>query len=126
MSIRAFDLALAARRNPELAVTLTDLGPFLDMCRHAQERQAFAPKSLTWSASREPLGLTILHEGEPIWTVLRAEKPTQWVVASEGGSLRLSKADALVELAKVLAATATMMDGVRFEWRRDATIGGSF
>jgi hypothetical protein len=89
------------------------------------QRQAFAPKTLTWSASREPVALSVLLRGEAIWTVM-GEPPSRWLVSSAGTAVRLSKADAVSHLAKSLASAATMIDGVRFAWRRDDTIGGSF
>ncbi len=126
MSIRAFDTALAARRAPDLATPLSELGAFLDLCRHAVHRQAFAAKSLTWSASREPLALSILHRGETIWTVMQGEESGRWLVSNSGAATRMTKADALQHLAQTLAAGATMIDGVRFAWRKDDTIGGAF
>jgi hypothetical protein len=125
MSIRSFDLALAGRRDADLATALGDLAPFLDLCRHAVQRQAFAAKSLTWSASREPIALSVVLRGETIWTVM-GEPASRWLVSSEGSARRVSKAEAVTHLAKTLAAAASMIDGVRFAWRRDDTIGGSF
>lgn len=127
MSIRAFDLALASRRDPDLSVALADLAPFLDLCRHAVARQAFAPKALTWSASRDPLALSVVLRGETLWTVLGGEPSARWLVSGVGSpASRMTKADAVAHLAKTLAAAAAMVDGVRFAWRKDDTIGGSF
>lgn len=126
MSIRVFDAALTARRASDLAAPLAEIGAFLDVCRHAVQRQAFAPKSLTWSASREPLALSVLHKGETIWTVMQGEETGRWLVSNTGSATRMTKADALQHLAQTLAAGAAMIDGVRFEWRKDDTIGGAF
>ncbi len=126
MSIRTFDFALAARRNPDLASVLTELGPFLDLCRHAIQRQAFVAESLAWSASREPVGLSILLKGEPIWSVMTVEMPSPWLVSMDGSATRMTKTEAMHHLGRVLAAAASMNDGVRFEWRNDGTIGGGF
>jgi hypothetical protein len=126
MSIRAFDTALASRRDPDLAATLTELRPFLDMCQHASARHAFAPKALTWSASKEPLALSVLHRGETVWTVMHAGAAARWDVSVNGVSTRMTKSDALQHLAQALASEATMLEGVRFSWRKDDTIGGAF
>jgi hypothetical protein len=126
MSSRTFDFALAARRNAALASVLAELGPFLDLCRHAIERQAFETDALSWSASREPIGLSILHNGEPIWSAISVEQPAPWLVSLNGEATRMTKTEAMSHLARALAAAATMNDGVRFEWRSDGTIGGSF
>lgn len=126
MSIRTFDFALAARRNPELASVLADLSPFLDLCRHAVARGAFASDVLAWSASREPIGLSVLVKGEPIWSVMMVETPSPWLVSLNGSASRMTKTEAMHSLGRVLAAEATMCDNVRFEWRKDGTIGGAF
>jgi hypothetical protein len=126
MSIRTFDFALAARRQTGLAAALADLSPFLELCRHAVGRQAFLPDELAWSASREPLALSILLRGEPIWTVMTVEQPAPWLVSAAEETTRMTKTEALTHLARVLAASASMSDGVRFEWRSDETIGGAF
>ena len=126
MSIRSFDNALSARREADLAGALSELGAFLDLCRHAVARQAFPAKTLTWSASREPLGLSILLKGEPIWSALGGEAAGRWLVSTDGTAQRMTKSDALQHLARALASVATMSDGVRFAWRKDDTIGGSF
>ena len=126
MSIRVFDTALAARRAADLTTPLAEIGAFLDLCRHAVVRQAFAPKSLTWSASREPLALSVLHKGETIWTVMQGDETGRWLVSNFGAAARMTKADALQHLAQTLAARASMIDGVRFAWRKDDTIGGAF
>lgn len=126
MSIRAFDMALAARRAADLAAPLSEIGAFLDLCRHAVQRQAFASKSLTWSASREPLALSVLHQGETIWTVMQGDEAGRWLVSISGAATRMTKADALQHLAQTLASGASMIDGVRFGWRKDDTIGGAF
>ena len=126
MSIRSFDLALAARRDADLAAALSELGAFLDLCRHAVERRAFAPRALTWSASKEPIALSILLRGEPIWSVMSGEPASRWLVSAHGAASRMTKSDAVQHLAQTLAANATMVDGVRLTWRTDDTIGGSF
>ncbi len=126
MSTRSFDLALAARRNAGLAHVLTELGPFLDICRHAVERQAFPADALAWSASREPVALSVLLKGEAVWSVMIVETPAPWLVSMEGQAMRMTKSEAMQNLSRVLAAAATMCDGVRFEWRKDGTIGGKF
>ena len=125
MSIRLFDTALAARRSADLTMPLSELGAFLDLCRHAVQRQAFPPKSLTWSASREPLAMSVLHKGAPIWTVMQGDESGRWLVSNSGTTTRMMKADALQHLAQALASAATMIDGVRFAWRKDDTIGGA-
>jgi hypothetical protein len=38
----------------------------------------------------------------------------------------MTKSDALQHLAQALASEATMLEGVRFSWRKDDTIGGAF
>ena len=126
MSIRAFDTALAARLSADLATPLSELGAFLDICRHAVQRQAFAPKSLAWSASREPLALSVLHKSETIWSVMQGDKAGRWLVSNTGVATRMTKAEALQHLSQTLASAASMMDGVRFTWRKDDTIGGAF
>jgi hypothetical protein len=126
MSIRAFDTALAARQAADLATPLSDLGAFLDICRHALQRQAFPPRSLTWSASRAPLALSVLHKSETIWSVMEGDKPGRWLVSNNGIATRMTKTDALQHLSQTLAGAACMMDGVRFTWRKDDTIGGAF
>lgn len=126
MSIRTFDFALAARRHTGLASALAELGPFLDLCRHAVNRHSFPPDELAWSASREPMALSILLRGEPIWSVMTVEQPAPWLVSADGDATRMTKTEALTHLARVLAAAASMSDGVRFEWRSDETIGGAF
>ena len=126
MSIRSFDLALAARLDSDLATALSELGAFLDLCRHAAARQAFPARVLTWSASKEPIALSILLRGEPIWSVMSGEPASRWLVSADGAAARMTKSDAVQHLAKTLAAAATMVDGVRFAWRKDDTIGGSF
>ncbi len=125
MSIRAFDLALASRRDSDLASVLNDLAPFLDLCRHAVVRQAFPSKSLTWSASREPIALSVLVRGETLWSVI-GEPASRWIVSADGTSRRFTKAEAVTNLSQTLAAAATLIDGVRFAWRKDDTIGGTF
>jgi hypothetical protein len=126
MSIRTFDFALTARRQNALAAALAELGPFLELGRHAVRRQAFAPDELAWSASREPLALSVLLRGEPLWSVMTVELPAPWLVSANGETTRMTKTEALTHLARTLAAAATMCDGVRFEWRSDETIGGAF
>lgn len=126
MSIRSFDLALAARRDPDLSSVLGDLAPFLDLCRHAVQRQAFGSRALTWSASRDPVALSVILRGELIWSVLSGEPSERWLVSTEGVAKRMNKADAVQHLAKALVAAATTLDGVRFTWRKDDTIGGTF
>ena len=126
MSIRSFDLALAARRDSDLAAALSELGAFLELCRHAVARQAFPARALTWSASKEPIALSIILRGEPIWSVMSGEPASRWLVSADGAAVRMTKSDAVQHLAKTLAATSTMVDGVRFAWRKDDTIGGSF
>lgn len=126
MSIRTFDFALAARRQSGLASALAELGPFLDLCRHAVGRQAFPQGELAWSASREPMALSILLRAEPIWSVMTVEQPAPWLVSADGEATRMTKTEALTSLARALAAAAGMSDGVRFEWRSDETIGGAF
>ena len=126
MSIRSFDLALAARRDAGLAEALAELSAFLDLCRHAVARQAFPVRALSWSASREPVALSILLRGEPIWSVMSGEPASRWLVSSKGAATRMTKSDAVQHLARTLAAEAGMIDGVRFTWRKDDTIGGSF
>jgi hypothetical protein len=126
MSIRSFDLALAARRDADLAEALAELAAFLELCRHAVARQAFPARALTWSASREPVALSILLRGEPIWSVMSGEPASRWLVSSEGAATRMTKSEAVQHLARTLASEASMIDGVRFTWRKDDTIGGSF
>ena len=125
MSIRAFDLALASRRDSDLASVLNDLAPFLDLCRHAVLRQAFPSKSLTWSASRDPIALSVLVRGETLWSVI-GEPASRWIVSADGTSRRVTKAEAVTNLSQTLAGAATLIDGVRFAWRKDDTIGGTF
>jgi hypothetical protein len=126
MSTRTFDFALAARRHATLSAALVELGPFIELCKHAAERRAFPPEALAWSASREPLALSVLVKGEPIWSVMVVETPAPWLVSVDGEASRMTKAEALQNLARTLAAAATLSDGVRFEWRKDGTIGGTF
>jgi hypothetical protein len=126
MSVRAFDHALAARRDADLASAMSELGAFLDLCRHAAVRQAFPAKALTWSASREPIALSVLLRGEPIWSAMSGEPGSRWLVSANGTATRMTKSDAMQHLAKTLAEQATMVDGIRFAWRKDDTIGGSF
>ena len=126
MSIRSFDLALAARLDSDLATALSELSAFLDLCRHAVARQAFPARVLSWSASKEPIALSILLRGEPIWSVMSGEPASRWLVSADGVAARMTKSEAVQHLARTLAASATMVDGVRFAWRKDDTIGGSF
>lgn len=126
MSKHTFDLALAKRRNAGLAHVVDELTPFLDLCRHAMARQAFATDSLAWSASQEPVALSVLHHGEPIWTALRADGAGFWLVGHAGVADRMTRAEAMQDLMQTLAASATMLDRVRFTWRSDGTIGGTF
>ncbi len=126
MSLKTFDFALAARRNPTLASVMAELGPFIDACRHAAARQAFPPETLAWSASREPMALSVLFNRNVIWSVMVVETPAPWLVSLDGEASRMTKTEALLSLARALAAAATMADGVRFEWRKDGTIGGTF
>jgi hypothetical protein len=126
MSIRAFDLALAARRDADLAAALSGFAPFLDLCRHAVQRQAFGAKALTWSASREPMGLSVLLRGDLLWSVIAGEPAGRWLVSAAGVQTRMTKAEAVAHLARTLASAATTVDGVRFAWRKDDTIGGTF
>ena len=126
MSVRSFDLALAARRDADLATAMSELGPFLDLCRHAVLRQAFPSRALTWSASRQPVAMSVLLRGEPIWSAMSGEPGSRWLVSADGAAVSMSKSDAMQHLAKTLAERASMIDGVRFAWRKDDTIGGSF
>ena len=126
MSVRSFDLALAARRDADLATAMSELGSFLDLCRHAVLRQAFPANALTWSASREPVALSVLLRDEPIWSAMGGEPGSRWLVSADGAAAPMSKSDAMQHLAKTLAERASMIDGVRFAWRKDDTIGGSF
>ena len=126
MSSRTFDFALAARRDPDLAIVMVELAPFFDLCRHAVTRQAFPDEALAWSASREPLAMSVLLKGEPIWSAMVVEQPAPWLVSLDGQATRMTKTEALQNLARALAAAATLCDGVRFEWRKDGTIGGKF
>ncbi len=126
MSTRTFDFALAARRQATLSTVLVELGPFIELCRHAAGRQAFPPETLAWSASREPMALSVLFKGDTIWSVLVVETPQPWLVSLDGEAARMTKTEALLSLARALAACATMADGIRFEWRKDGTIGGTF
>lgn len=126
MSSRTFDFALAARRNPDLATVMAELAPFLELCRYAVGRDAFPPEALAWSASREPLALSVLFKGEAIWSAMVVETPAPWLVSVEGQATRMTKTEALQYLARTLADAATLSDGVRFEWRKDGTIGGKF
>ncbi len=126
MSTRTFDFALAARRQAGLASALAELGAFLDLCRHAVDRQAFVKDELAWSASRDPLALSILLRGETIWSVMIVEQPAPWLVSAGGDASRMTKTEAMTHLARTLASAAAMSDGVRFEWRSDETIGGAF
>lgn len=126
MSTKTFDFALAARRNPTLSSVLVELGPFIELCRHAAARQAFAHDALAWSASREPIALSVLLNGGAIWSAMIADTPAPWLVSVDGQPTRMTKTEALQNLARVLAASATLADGVRFEWRKDGTIGGKF
>jgi hypothetical protein len=64
--------------------------------------------------------------GEPIWSVMSGEPSSRWLVSADGAATRMTKSDALQHLARTLAEAATMVDGVRFAWRKDDTIGGSF
>ncbi len=126
MSTKTFDFSLAARRSATLSTVLRELGPFIELCRHAAARQAFPAGALAWSASREPVALSVLVKGETIWSALVVETPTPWLVSIEGDASRMTKTEALQSLARSLANAATMSDGVRFEWRKDGTIGGTF
>ncbi len=126
MSTRTFDFALAARRHATLSSALVELGPFIELCKYAAGRRAFPPEALAWSASREPMALSVLVNAEPIWSVMVVETPAPWLVSIDGEASRMTKAEALLSLARALAAAATMSDGIRFEWRMDGTIGGTF
>lgn len=126
MSTRTFDFALASRRNSTLSSVLVELGPFIELCKHAAGRRAFPADALAWSASREPMALSVLLNGDPIWSVMVVETPAPWLVSLDGEASRMTKAEALLSLARALAAAATMSDGIRFEWRKDGTIGGTF
>ncbi len=125
MSKYAFDTALAARRSASLAGALTSLSPFLELGHHAMEREAFPAGSLAWSASREPLAMTVLHQAVPVWTVIASSGEKPWVVSRHGTPVPMTLQEALLHLAHLLAALATTSDRVRFEWRSDGTIGGS-
>ena len=126
MSKYAFDTALAARRSATLAGAMTTLSPFLDLCRHAMQREAFPSGSLAWSASREPLAMSVLYQSVPVWTVMAAGGVGNWLVSQRGTPVPMTLQEALQSLAHVLAATATTAERVRFEWRSDGTIGGAF
>ncbi len=72
------------------------------------------------------MALSVLLNGDPIWSVMVVETPAPWLVSLDGEASRMTKAEALLSLARALAAAATMSDGIRFEWRKDGTIGGTF
>ena len=126
MSKYAFDTALAARRSATLAGAMSALSPFIELCRHAMHRGAFPAESLAWSASREPLAMSVLYKAVPVWTVIAAGGVGQWLVSQSGTPVTMTLQEALQNLAHVLAAAATTSDRVRFEWRSDGTIGGAF
>lgn len=126
MSKYAFDTALAARRSATLAGAMTALSPFIELCRHAMHRGAFPAESLAWSASREPLAMSVLYKSAPVWTVIAAGGVGQWLVSHRGTPVTMTLQEALHSLAHVLAAAATTSEHVRFEWRSDGTIGGAF
>ncbi|HYW49902.1 MAG TPA: hypothetical protein VE861_04805 [Gemmatimonadaceae bacterium] len=126
MSKYAFDTALAARRSATLAGAMTYLSPFVELCRHSVQRGAFPRETLAWSASREPLAMSVLYRGEPVWSVMAAGETGRWLVSQHGTAVSMSLQEALLDQAHALASTATMSDRVRFEWRGDGTIGGTF
>ena len=126
MSKYAFDNALAARRSATVAGALTSLSPFLDLCRHSMNRGAFPRETLAWSASRDPLAMSVLLKGEPLWSVIASREVGRWLVSRDGMPVAMSLQEALNDAAHALSGAATMMDRVRFEWRNDGTIGGTF
>ncbi len=126
MSIKTFDFVLAARRNATLSAVMVELGPFVDLCRHAAVRQAFPSETLAWSASRVPVALSVLFQSNVIWSAMLVDTPSSWLVSLDGEATQMTKTEALHSLARALAAASTMSDGVRFEWRKDGTIGGTF
>lgn len=126
MSKYAFDNALSTRRSTTLAGALTALSPFLDLCRHAMHRGAFPRETLAWSASRDPLAMSVLLKGEAIWSVISSREAGRWLVSRDGMPISMSLQEAMQDAAHSLSQAATMLDRVRFEWRNDGTIGGTF